>query len=170
VLCAATVASATAHVVLEQATTPAGSSTRAVLRVGHGCDGAATTALRVRIPSGFAGVKPMPKPGWLLTLRREKLAQPYSSHGKTVTEDVSEVTWTAATPADALPDAWYDEFVLRGTAPAQAGLLWFKVLQSCGSASLDWAEVPAAGSAVTGLKAPAVPLEVLPGEHAGHAH
>ena len=41
-----------------------GAPYKAVLRVPHGCEGAATIALRVRIPEGMIAVKPMPKPGW----------------------------------------------------------------------------------------------------------
>ena len=159
-----------AHVVLEDQAALAGSSYKAVLRVGHGCDGAPTSAIRVRLPAGFQGAKPMPKPGWQLSTRSEKLAQPYTSHGKTVSEDVVEITWTATSRDHWLPDAWYDEFVLRGTLPASAGPLWFKVLQSCEPGRIDWAEVPAQGTSTKGIKAPAALLEVIPSGRAGHAH
>ena len=160
-----------AHVVLQDPLAAAGAGYRATLQVGHGCDGAATTAITVRIPDGFAGAKPMPKPGWTLSVRSAALATPYVSHGKTISEDVVEVRWVANGPDNALPDAWYDEFVLRGTAPAQPGLLWFKVRQSCGSSELDWAQVPPNGSATRGLKAPAALLEVIDtGNGGGHQH
>ena len=32
----------------------------------HGCEGAATTRVRIHIPEGVIAVKPMPKPGWQL--------------------------------------------------------------------------------------------------------
>ena len=66
---------AAAHVVLEKPSAPAGSSYRAVLRVGHGCEGSPTTALRVLLPDGLRGAKPMPKPGWILATRRAPLAR-----------------------------------------------------------------------------------------------
>lgn len=161
------------HVVLEDQAALAGSSYKAVLRVGHGCAGAPTTAIRVLLPAGFQGAKPMPKAGWTLSTRSEPLPQPYTSHGKTVSEDVVEISWTATAKEHWLPDAWYDEFVLRGTLPASAGPLWFKVLQSCEPGRLDWVEVPAQGTSTKGLKAPAVLLEVIPSgpaSHAAHAH
>jgi periplasmic copper chaperone A len=154
--------SAFSHIVLEQGSAQAGSSYRAVLRVGHGCGSEATQAIRVLLPAGFRGAKPMPKPGWTLATRNEKLAQPYSSHGKEVTQDVVEISWTAATPANALPDAHYDEFILRGTLPEQPGALWFKVLQRCATAQNDWAEVPATGTETKGMKTPAALLTVTP--------
>jgi hypothetical protein len=62
VLCLA--AAASAHVTLENAQAPVGAPYKAVLRVPHGCEGAATIALRIRVPDGMIAVKPMPKPGW----------------------------------------------------------------------------------------------------------
>lgn len=160
-----------AHIVLEEPAAPAGSSYRAVFRVGHGCAGSATTAIRVTLPPGFRGAKPMPKAGWTLTTATSKLEASYESHGKTVTEDVSEVSWTAASKEHWLADAFYDEFVLRGTLPTRVGPLWFKVLQSCETGASNWAEVPASGTSTQGLKAPAALLEVRPAAApAGHQH
>jgi uncharacterized protein YcnI len=53
---------ASAHVVLEQRSAAAGSNYRAAFRVGHGCDGLATTGISVRIPAGVKGAKPCPSP------------------------------------------------------------------------------------------------------------
>ncbi len=165
------ITAAQAHVVLEEPAALAGSSYRASFRVGHGCAGSPTTGIRVFIPAGVRGAKPMPKAGWTLTTQRAPLAQPYDSHGKTVREDVVEVSWTVQNPAQALPDDWYDEFVLRATLPAQAGALWFRVLQTCVSGQLDWADVPAQGTSTRGMKTPAALLEVLPsGGASAHAH
>lgn len=158
------------HVVLEDQAALAGSSYKAVLRVGHGCAGAPTSAIRVLLPAGFQGAKLMPKAGWTLSTRSEQLPQPYTSHGKTVREDVVEISWTTTAKEHWLPDAWYDEFVLRGTLPASAGPLWFKVLQSCEPGRIDWTEVPAQGTSTKGLKAPAALLEVIPSGFATHAH
>lgn len=166
-----TATAASAHVVLEDQAALAGSSYRAAFRVSHGCNGSPTTGVKVSMPAGVRGAQPMPKPGWTLAIRREALARPYSSHGKTVSEDVVEISWTANSPADALQDGWYDEFVLRAGLPEQEGALWFRVLQTCAQGQLDWAEIPAQGTSTRGLKAPAVLLEVLPsGSSAVHAH
>lgn len=160
-----------AHVVLEEPAALAGSSYRASFRIGHGCAGSPTTGIRVFIPAGVRGAKPMPKAGWTLSTQRAPLAQPYDNHGKTVREDVVEVSWTVQSPAQALPDDWYEEFVLRATLPAQAGALWFRVLQTCASGQLDWADIPAQGTSTRGMKTPAALLDVLPsGGAAGHAH
>jgi hypothetical protein len=159
-----------AHVVLDQPSAAAGSSTKAALRVSHGCEGAPTTGVAVQVPAGFQGAKPQPKAGWTLAVRREKLATPYTSHGKTVTEDVVDIRWTAASREAALPDGQFDEFVLMGHLPDAAGPLWFKVLQTCETGQNDWSQVPAAGTSTKGLKSPAALLEVLPAVPAPHAH
>lgn len=162
---------AQAHVVLEQPKAASGSSYRASFRVGHGCAGAPTTGISVRIPDGVQGAKPMPKPGWTLTTRSEKLAVPYTSHGKRVEADVVEITWTAVGQENALPDAHYDEFVLRAGLPAQPGPLWFKVIQTCNdngrTTRNEWTQVPAEGTSTRGLSSPAALLFVEPaaGEH-----
>lgn len=162
--------SALAHVVLLEPAAAAGASYRAAFQIGHGCAGAATTAIRVQMPEGFQGAQPMPKAGWTLSIRSARLAKPYDSHGKTIREDVAEISWTANGPDHALPEAWYDEFVLRGTTPRQPGALWFKVLQSCDKGQNDWSDVPASGTSTQGLKAPAALLEVIDTGAGGHQH
>jgi len=173
-LFAATLYAATsaAHVTLEQPSAPANSVYKAVLRVGHGCDGSPTTGLRVQLPAGFQGAKPMPKPGWVVTTRAEKLAQPYDSHGRQVTEDVVEISWRAAQRDAWLPDAHYDEFIVRGRLPASTGPVWFKVLQTCETGQLDWSQIPAKGTDTQGLKTPAarLDLEPVPSRPPGKAH
>jgi len=169
-LLACALGAAHAHVTLEQAKAPAGSTLKAVLRVGHGCDGSATHTLRVGIAPGFRGAKPMPKAGWSLDVRKAALAQPYESHGRQVTEDVVEITWKANSRDAWLADAHYDEFVVRGQLPDTPGALWFKVQQLCEHGELNWADVPTSGTSTRGLKSPAVLLEVTPGGAAGHLH
>lgn len=160
-----------AHVTLQDQVAAAGVSYRAVLRVGHGCEGASTVGLRVTVPEGFNGAQPMVKPGWKVTTQVGKLAVPYVAHGTTFTEGVQEITWMVNAAADALPNAYYDEFVLRGTTPQKPGPLWFKVVQLCEKGANNWVEVPPTGTSTKGLKMPAALLEVLDVQPAGgHNH
>jgi uncharacterized protein YcnI len=113
----------------------------------------------------------MPKAGWTVQTVFGKLAESYESHGKIFTEGVTEISWTAAGPDNALPDAFYDEFVLRGTTPAKPGHLWFKVVQTCEKGANSWKETPASGTSTKGLKFPAALLEVLDIQATGgHSH
>jgi periplasmic copper chaperone A len=159
-----------AHVVLAEPAALANTGYSAALRIGHGCDGASTTAIKVTIPAGFQGAKPMVHAGWVASVKVEKLDAPYKAHGKEITQDATEITWTAASKEHWLPDAHYDEFVLRGNLAAQAGPMWFKVLQTCEKGSLNWNEIPAAGTNPHSLKTPAAMLEVIESGAAGHQH
>ena len=105
------------HVVLDQPVALGGTSYRATLRVGHGCEGSPTHTVRVTLPNGFRGAKPMPHPGWTVAIRKEKLARPYTSHGREVTEDVVEVTWTAQSRRQWLADSHNDGVVVPRSLP-----------------------------------------------------
>jgi periplasmic copper chaperone A len=160
---------ASAHVVLEQKEAIAGGYYKAVFKIGHGCNGSATTGIRVFIPQGVNEAKPMPKPGWSLATVKAALAVPHQTHGKTLHEDVSEIVWTVnpAMGGQPLADAHYDEFVLQVRLSAQAGDVAFRVLQTCEQGRNDWSELSAAGQK---SKYPAAILKVSPAGHDHHSH
>lgn len=161
---------AIAHVTLEYQVANAGSSYKATFRVGHGCGTAPTREIAVGLPPGVEAAKPMPKPGWTLAIEREKLAEPRTDHGRTITDEVRRIRWTANTPADALPGNFYDEFVLQARLPEQAGMLYWPVEQVCTEGRVDWAEVPAPGQSLHDLKTPAAALELMPASGGAHQH
>lgn len=154
---------ALAHVSLETQQAVAGSGYKAVLRVPHGCDGSATTSIRVLLPDGFRLAKPMPKAGWQLNITKRPVT-PFDNHGTQVTEDVTEIEWRGGQ----LPDEFYDEFVFRGTLPNRAGeTAWFKVVQQCVRGETRWEEIPA------GDKEPAKPaagVKLVPPAAGVHSH
>ena len=98
---------AIAHVTLEKRQAPVGSYYKAVFAVPHGCAGSATVKLRVQIPEGVIGIKPMPKPGWTLETVKGKYATEYEFHGSKLSEGVKEVVWSGGK----LADDNFDEFV-----------------------------------------------------------
>ena len=160
-----------AHVTLQDGAAAAGTGYRATFRVGHGCEGSPTSAMQVTIPAGFIAAQPMVKPGWTISTRVGKLAEPYEMHGTKYTEGILEITWTAKGTENALPDAYYDEFVLRGTTPKKPGPVWFKVVQTCEKGRNAWVELPASGTSTHSLKFPAALLEVLDVQtSSGHSH
>ena len=107
VLVIACASSASAHATLETREAPVGAPYKAVMRVPHGCDGTATIALRIRIPDGVIGVKPMPKASWTLSTVTGKYPRTYTLFHSKVSEGVVEITWSGGK----LLDAHYDEFV-----------------------------------------------------------
>ncbi|TXL71925.1 YcnI family protein [Vineibacter terrae] len=152
-----------AHVSLETREAAVAGSYKAVFRVPHGCKGAATIGLRVKIPEGVIGVKPMPKPGWTLATVKGKYAGSYSYyHRSTVSEGVTEVAWSGG----ALPDDFYDEFVMQVylTDSLKPGtMLYFPVVQECAGGAVDrWIEIPAEDRKADDYEAPAPGLKLLP--------
>lgn len=150
---------ASAHVGFIQTEATQDSYVRFALKIPHGCSGKPTDTVRIQLPNGIQSAKPMPKAGWTLNTVRTPLAQPYTIHGKTVTEDVSEIIWSKGM----LPDAFYDEFVFQAKVAAQPSVLYFTVTQQCGADQLVWNERSHDAAH------PAATLKVLPpatvGEH-----
>jgi uncharacterized protein YcnI len=139
------IATASAHVTLETQQAPVGASYKAVLRVPHGCDGSATTAIRIRIPDGVINVKPMPKAGWKLDTVSGKYPKIHNLRDGKVSGGVTEIAWSGGK----LADDHYDEFVFASALaddlqPGQA--LYFPVVQECEKGVHRWIEIPAAGS------------------------
>ncbi len=154
---------AEAHVTLETKEAAVGAPYKAVFRTPHGCKGAPTVALRVRIPEGMIGVKPMPKPGWKLETIKGSYAKDYDFyHGVKLGGGVREVVWSGGE----LPDDFYDEFVLQGFLAADlpvGSTLYFPVVQDCpGGAAERWIEIPAAGADPAALERPAPGVKLLP--------
>ena len=137
-LASLTSASASAHVALTEASAPPGSHYQAHFRVGHGCDGAATTMLSIAIPGGVSDVKAQDAPGWTL-----ETAQ---SGGR-----VSAVTWKGGS----LDGKTAGEFAVAMTLPAKPGVLVFPATQTCGTTTENWSDAPVAGGK------PANPAPVL---------
>lgn len=156
-LCAA---AAPAHVVLDRPEAAPNSTYRAVLRVAHGCKGSSTTSVRVSLPEGAVGARPMAKPGWSIETRRAAYAKPYPGPHGTLTEGVREIAWTGGN----LPDDQFDEFVfnVRLTDDFQPGeTVHFPVEQGCETGKYSWVEIPQSGQNAHDLKEPAPGVRIV---------
>jgi uncharacterized protein YcnI len=151
---------ALAHVELQTDKAPAAGSYKAVLMVPHGCAGSPTIALKVQIPDGVIGVKPMAKPGWKITIKSAKLTQPLDIEGDKITEAVKEIDWTGGT----LPDDFYDEFAfIAAKLPDTPGaVIYFPTVQICAKGETHWIEIPAQGQSGDDLAHPAPSLTLGP--------
>lgn len=158
-------ATAHAHASLETTAAAAESTYKAVIRIGHGCEGTPTHTVRVRIPEGMIAVKPMPKPGWDLSVVTGDYARAYDYYGQELTSGVREVVWSGGS----LPDEFYDEFVFRGRlAGFEPGtVVHFPVVQECQKGVHRWIEIPAEGQDPHELDEPAPSLTVTEGSR-GH--
>jgi uncharacterized protein YcnI len=144
-----------AHITLERQEANIGGSYKAVFRVPHGCGTSPTLRVRVRIPEGVIGVKPMPKPGWQIDTVTGKYDKIYTMfHDVKVTEGVKEVAWSGR-----LPDENYDEMVMQVylTDDLQPGrTLYFPVVQECESGVQRWID------SSSDSKEPAPGVKLLP--------
>jgi periplasmic copper chaperone A len=162
-LAAAMTAAATpvfAHATLEVQQAPADTYYKATMRIGHGCEGSPTLVVKISLPPEVSAVKPMPKPGWELKIVKAKLDKPFrDSHGREVTERVSEVHWTGGR----LLDEHYDEFALQVRLPDTPGAtLYFPTVQECERGVHRWIEIPAPGKTRSDYKEPAPHMMLTP--------
>ena len=151
--------SAFAHITLATGEARASTYYKAVFQVPHGCDGAATQSIRIQIPEGVIGVKPMPKPGWTLNVTRGAYAKSYQSHGKTVTEGPKEVVWSDGS----LSDDNYDEFVFTSfiTDFPSGQAIAFPTTQQCAKGEVRWDQIASEGQNPHSLKSPAPLLRIV---------
>lgn len=152
-----------AHVTLEVREAPADSYYKATFRVPHGCEGTPTTTVRVRFPEGITSVKPQPKPGWELSIVREKLPEPIEdAHGNIVTERIGEIVWSDGR----LLDEHFDEFAINMRLPDgdPGSVIYFPVVQECEEGVHRWIEIPEAGKSAGDYDEPAPALRLLPSD------
>ncbi|WP_275782704.1 DUF1775 domain-containing protein [Pararhizobium gei] len=149
-------------------------SFKAILQIPHGCDGKATTEVRLKLPEGFVFAKPQPKAGWELEIIEGDYARSYDNHGKAVRSGLVEIRWKNGN----LPDAYYDTFVVVGKFSGfdKEAAVAFPVTQLCGETEVAWDQIAAAGEDAHALEHPAPTVTVTPaamqaghGEHAGTA-
>jgi uncharacterized protein YcnI len=153
--------SAQAHITLEQTEAVSGKAYKAVLRVGHGCEGKATVRIRVKIPEGLLSAKPMPKVGWTVEKIRGTYEKSYDLYGKPVKEGLTEIVWQGGQ----LADDEYDEFVFRATVAKElpaATRIYVPVVQECTEGAVErWIDIPAAGKTSDDYETPAPFFDVV---------
>ena len=131
VFAAAVPSTASAHVTLQPKSVPAGGFVRLDVRVPNERDDATTTKVDVQFPDGFGEASYEPVPGWSVKVAKKKLTTPIKTDDGEVTEEVSQITWTADSAKDAIPPGAFQDFGLSVQVPGKAGdKLTFKALQT----------------------------------------
>ncbi len=166
---------AQAHVSLEAPEAPAGSAYKAVLKIPHGCEGAATTQVNVKLPEGFVAAQPQLKAGWDIETVKSDYHHSYKVYGKDVKNGVTEIIWKGGK----LPGDFYDEFVVVGRLADfdKNTTLSFPTVQTCENGKTEnWTDIAAEGQNPHDLKNPAPQLLVVAvsghsahDDHSGHA-
>jgi len=151
---------ASAHVVASPGEIEAGQSSLVTLAFSHGCDGSATTRIRIQMPESVPAVAPTINPGWVAEKVMADLDEPIAgAHGEQLTQRVAEVVYTANTP---IPDGFRDTFVLSFTAPDTPGeTLYFPTIQTCEEGETAWIDIPADDQTSEDLESPAPSVEIV---------
>jgi periplasmic copper chaperone A len=124
-------AAASAHVTLQPEEAAAGDFTVLDVRVPNERDDSATTKVAVQFPPGFIFASYQPVAGWSVEVKMAKLAKPIASHGEEITEQVSQMTWTADSDQAGIQSGQFQDFPISVQIPAEAGdALTFKALQT----------------------------------------
>ncbi len=124
-------AGAGAHVTLQPEEATAGDFTVLDVRVPNERDDASTAKVDVQLPPGFPFASYQPVPGWSVKVRMEKLTKPLTSHGEKITEQVSQMTWTADGSASGIQPGQFQDFPISVQIPDEPGsTLTFKALQT----------------------------------------
>lgn len=76
--------------------------------VFHGCNGAPTERLTIKIPEGVGLARPKVKEGWEISEVRSKYPEPFNVYGEVITEGFTELTWSGGP----IPDKYMDSFVI----------------------------------------------------------
>ncbi len=160
---------ASAHVVLSEPEGAPGGYYVGAFRVGHGCAGSPTTALRVEFPAETPNVKPQVKAGWTISIERERLATPAKGEGgATMTERVKSITWRGR-----LDEAMFEEFFVRIQLPQREGALYLPSIQTCAKGEARWVEIPSDAKPAGEHPAPKLTIVRKPAAAdpmAGHMH
>lgn len=155
-------AAASAHVTINPGDATQGGEARVAFRVPDESDTASTTKLQVFLPTDqpLASVLVMPIPGWTAVLTTSKLAAPIKTDdGDTVTDAVSQITWTATSAATAIKPGQFQEFPVSIGPLPKADAMAFKALQTYSDGTVvRWIDATVAGQAEPAHPAPVLKL------------
>lgn len=165
----ATAAPAFAHVTAQPGTAEQGGYAVVNLRVPDESDTAGTVKLVVTLPADhpFSSVRTTPIPGWTATVAKKPLNPPIQSHGRTVTEAVATVTWTAAPGTRIGPGQFVDFPLSLGPMPTDVDSVSFPATQFYDNGEVvDWNQpTPPDGSEP---EHPAPTVKLTPSTKDGH--
>jgi uncharacterized protein YcnI len=157
---------ALAHVTAQPPQAEQGGYTVINMRVPNESDTAGTVKLEITLPAEhpISGVRTTPVPGWTATMAKAPLATPIQRHGRTITEVVRTVTWTAA-PGTRIGPGEFVEFPLSlGPLPEDTDRLVIPAVQTYDDGEVvAWNQTPVDGSEPE-RPAPVVELSPATGE------
>jgi len=164
------VGTASAHVTVSSPNAAPGGFGEITFSVPSESDTAKTTSVRVQLPTDtpFAFVSVKPVPGWTATSTTTAINPPLTDDdGNTVTEAVSEVTWTADAGGGLAPGEYQTFSISAGPLPEDADTLVFPALQGYDDGSTtSWIDPTVEGQAEPEHPAPTLSLTAAPADTA----
>lgn len=163
---------ASAHVTVTPDATDEGGYTELHFKVPSESKTAATTRIKVDLPttSPFTSVRVKPVPGWTAEITKGKLPQPVTAEGATITEAPLSVTWTASDAQSQLTADQYQTFSLSvGRLPKSGTTLLLPAEQTYSDGTVrNWDDPVVEGQAEPEDPAPSfTTTAATPGQH-GH--
>jgi uncharacterized protein YcnI len=116
----------------------------------------------VQLPDGVVGARPQLIAGW--TASTTMVPATYTLHGTDYTERVGTITWEGGP----LPDGQFLDFGISARFQLEPGEYPLPVIQECGTDSIAWIEIPAAGQTHDDLEHPAATFTVVEAAEEGH--
>lgn len=148
-----------AHVEIDPASEPQGSTVVFGFRVPTESPTASTVRLDVQFPTNhpFANVLVQQKPGWSFTTQSAPLPKPITTDDGTFTSAVTEVSWVAT--GSGIPPGAFDLFTVFATLPSHVSKLTFKAVQTYSDGSVvSWIQLPTKGAPPPDHPAPTLTL------------
>ncbi|AEH11706.1 MULTISPECIES: YcnI family copper-binding membrane protein [Protofrankia] len=153
---------ASAHVTVQPKSAAAGSYTTLSFKIPTERDDASTTKLEIQFPTDtpISSVTIEPHLGWSYQVAKTKLAEPIKTDDGSVSEVISQITWTASSADTAIKPGEFAVFnVSAGPLPAQAGTVAFKALQTYSNGEVvRWIDVAQPGQDEPEHPAPSLTL------------
>lgn len=144
---------ASAHVTVNSPGATQGGYAVLTFRVPTESATASTTKLQVQFPTDtpIASVLVQPHPGWTYKATTSKLPKPIATDdGDSITEAVSEIAWTADSPADAIKPGEFDQFLVSAGPLPTVDVVTFSAIQTYSDGTVvQWNQVAAPGSTTT---------------------
>jgi periplasmic copper chaperone A len=168
----AAAAPAFAHVTAQPGTAEQGDYSVVSFRVPNESDTASTVKLEVTLPAEhpITSVRTTPIPGWTATMTKAPLNPPVKSHGRTITEAVRTVTWTADPGVRIGPGEFVDFPLSLGPLPTDTDRLVIPAVQTYDDGEVvAWDQPPSADGSEPERPAPVVTLTAPTGEQAAAA-
>ncbi|WP_299532089.1 YcnI family protein [uncultured Streptomyces sp.] len=139
------------------------------LKVPNERPNASTVEVELSLPTDhpLASVMPEAVPGWTIEVTTTKLAKPLTLHGKTITEAVSKVNWTAT--GKGIRPGYFQKFPLSlGQLPEDTDELLLRAVQTYDNEEVvRWIEPPVEGEEEPEHPAAVLKLSAAADDHHG---